>query len=204
MIFHLSFFNDPYFVMKDQTKNFPMEFFMCLAAWVLMSASEGGLCAEPSSQFFLGDAAASKDVVVLEVVSADTLVLKDGETIKLIGLKAAVPDRKKQDVERDQFGFVLEPKADPLIPVEEEALEFAERLLKGKHVRLEFDAQRSNERYQTLAYAFLVDDGVFVNAEILRQGFADLQIRVPNLKYASKLREAYQEARLQQRGLHGR
>ncbi len=190
--------------MKDQAKDFLGKIFVWLIVWGLVSAAGGGLCAEPSSQFFLGDAITYKDVVVSEVVSADTLVLKDGETIKLIGLKAAVPNTKKRDIERDKFGFVLETKADPIMSIEEEALEFAEGFLKGKHVRLEFDAQRSNEQYQTLAYAFLVDDGVFVNAEILRQGFADLQIRAPNLKYAPKLREAYQEARSQQRGLHGR
>lgn len=190
--------------MKDPAKDFLVKIFIWLTVWGLVSALGGGLCAEPSSQFLLGDALAYKDVVVSEVVSADTLVLGDGETIKLIGLKAAVPDRKRQNIERDKFGFVLETKADPIMPIAEEALEFAEGLLKGKHVRLEFDAQRSNEQYQTLAYAFFVDDGVFVNAEILRQGFADLQIRAPNLKYAPKLREAYQEARSQQRGLHGR
>jgi endonuclease YncB( thermonuclease family) len=49
----------------------------------------------------------------------------------------------------------------------------------------------------------LLDNELFVNAEILRQGFAFLQIRPPNTKYSKELREAYTEARLEKRGLQG-
>ncbi len=43
----------------------------------------------------------------------------------------------------------------------------------------------------------------FLNAEILRQGFANLSIRPPNMKFAKELREAYREARAEKRGLQG-
>ena len=66
-----------------------------------------------------------------------------------------------------------------------------------------FDSEKNSEDYKTLAYVFLLEDDTFVNAEILRQGFAFLSIRPPNMKYAKELREAYKEARAEQRGLQG-
>jgi len=38
--------------------------------------------------------------------------------------------------------------------------------------------------------------------EILKQGFANLQIAAPNLKYSDLFRAAYREARTEKRGLH--
>ncbi len=143
-------------------------------------------------------AAAYQKVKITRVVSADTIELENGERVHLIGLKAPKPPKKKK-VEKDEFGFVVE-NVDPWTPVEEEAFDFAKRFLEDKYVRLEFDIDKRNEGY-TLAYVFLIDGNVFANAEILKHGFADLQITPPNLKYADTLREAYREAKKEQRGL---
>jgi endonuclease YncB( thermonuclease family) len=141
-------------------------------------------------------------VLVERVVNAGTIVLEGGEKIKLIGLKAlAAPRRAKMDY--DEKGFIVVPEhVNPVTSVDEEAFEFAKHLLEGKMVRLEFDAQKKTENFETLAYVYLVDKNTFVNAEILRQGFASLQIAAPNLKYAEPLRAAYREARAEKKGLH--
>lgn len=156
---------------------------------------------------FFGDAPRYRQVKVAEVTAADIFVLEDGETIRLIGLRAPEGPRRRKDVERDKFGFVVEEEADPVVPVEEQAFAFARELAQGKTVRLEFDVEKKDARFRTLAYVFLVgEDGeeIFVNAEILRQGFADLHLQPPNMTYAARLREAYTDARRERRGLQGK
>ncbi len=138
--------------------------------------------------------------VVEKVVSADMIRLDNGERVRLIGLKAPRPPQPAK-VEYDERGAVIE-KEDPTETVEDQAFEFAKTLLLGHEVRLEYDSQKKDTDFYTLAYVFRADDGTFVNAEILRQGYANLHLIPPNLKYEEKLRSAYQEARQERRGLH--
>jgi micrococcal nuclease len=144
-----------------------------------------------------------EDVIVQEVLKADTLVLQNErkERVKLIGLRAPEAPKKKKMDERDTNA---PPKpVDPFNSIEEQALEFAKELLEGRHVRLEFDVERNNEDHAAWAYVFLLKDNTFVNAEILRQGFARLSVHPPNTKYADGLRAAYKEAQTEKRGLQG-
>jgi len=139
---------------------------------------------------------------VSKVISADTISVDDGHAkrIRLIGLTALEPPRQKNK-EVDEFGIIIK-EADPTTSLNEQALNFTSKLLLNKKVRLEFDVNVLDDRQNTIAYVFL-EDGTFVNAEILRQGFANLKIRPPNTKYADQMREAYREARQEKRGLHG-
>ncbi len=141
------------------------------------------------------------DVVVQEVLRADMIRLENGETVKLIGVRAFGKPARKKKVERDEHGFIIKGKVDLEVPVEEQAQEFVTELLEGKHVRLEFDAEQKDDEYKTLAYVFLINDNTFVNARILERGFADLQIQAPNLKYAPQLRDAYLEGRAYSHGM---
>ncbi|MBI5415897.1 MAG: thermonuclease family protein [Candidatus Omnitrophica bacterium] len=158
-------------------------------------------CAQTSLVALNGQDGRYNDILVQEVVNADTLVLENGETVRLIGVRALGQPQKKKRLQRDANGFVIEEKPDPQTSVEERAAQFAGELLEGKHVRLEFDAAPKDDRYRTLAYVFLIEGDVFVNAEILRRGFGDLHIQPPNLKYAAQLREAYREASAYRRGM---
>jgi micrococcal nuclease len=145
-----------------------------------------------------------KDVVVDKIRRADLIELESGEKIRLIGLKAPEAPRLKEKSDRDGHGFVVEEKATPQTPLREQAYDFVKTLLEGKHIRLEFDVEKNDPDHHTFAYVFLLKDNVFANAEILRQGYADLQIQTPNTKYAEKLRAAYREAFKERRGLQNR
>ena len=164
---------------------------------------------ESNFDFFFKTAEQYKDVVVKEVLSADTIRLQGkvgekDELIRLIGLRAPEPPKKKtEDIKRNEYGLVIKEPVSPLTPLEKKAFEFVRELLEGRHVRLEFDVEKNSEDHKTLAYVFLLENDTFVNAEILRHGFAYLSIHPPNMKYAEKLRKAYQEARAQQKGLQG-
>jgi len=139
-------------------------------------------------------------ILIEKVVSADYFILESGEKIKLIGIKAPKPPRRKE-IEVDANHIIVH-KENPIISTDEKAMDFAKELLEGKYVRLEFDSEKKDGEFRTFAYAFL-PDGTFVNAEILRQGFANLNISPPNTKYSDTLRKAYQEARSEKRGLQG-
>ncbi len=157
---------------------------------------------------WLGKPTEYNKVSVVDVVSTDTIKIdgpKGKEKIKLIGLYCPDTDKykkeRRKDVEYDQHGFRIEKPVDPLENINDKPLEFVRELLLDKTVRLEFDVDRSESDGTTSAYVFLTKDGTFANEEILRQGYADLQIRPPNTKYEDKLRAAYQEAREEKRGL---
>jgi micrococcal nuclease len=142
------------------------------------------------------------EALVEKVMTADTIKLNNGKKIKLIGLKApALPRRPSLEEHLDKYGFELEKEINPQTTLEEQAIEYVRNLLEGQTVRLEYDTQRKAGDALTLAYVFLKEDNLFVNAEILRQGFATLQLSPLNDRYAEQLRAAYREARQEQRGL---
>ena len=158
------------------------------------------------AQLFYGAADRYEDVIVDEVLTVDTFRLNNGERIRLIGVRAPkelTVRRKKRKQKRDKYGFVIKEKEPPFVPFNEKSINFVRELVEGKHLRLEFDVQKKDDKYVTLAYAFLLDDNTFINTEILRQGIAYLSLGPVNKKYERELRAAYQEARKELRGLHG-
>jgi len=77
----------------------------------------------------------------------------------------------------------------------------------GQLVRLEFDQANAHighkDRYKrTLAYVFL-EDGTFLNAEIIKQGYGFAFTRFP-FKYSEEFTRYQREAREQGQGLWGR
>jgi micrococcal nuclease len=142
-----------------------------------------------------------KKVLVAKVLTPDTIELESGERVQLLGLLGPRAP-KVQYEERDEHGFIIPKDVDPATSAEEDAFKLVRTLLEGKKVRLEFDSQRRNEDNVLQAYVFFMD-GSLVNAEILRQGAANLRITPPNVKYADQLRSAYQEARREMRGMQG-
>jgi micrococcal nuclease len=81
------------------------------------------------------------------------------------------------------------------------AAEFTRNLVEGKRVRLEFDVERHDKYGRILAYVYLVDDGTFVNAKIIEEGYASLMTYPPNVKYADEFVKLYRQARENNLGL---
>ncbi len=176
-----------------------------LCALILSFCRAGFAQSRTNFEFFLGSNTSEyQNIVVKKVISADVFTLESGEKIKLIGLRAPEPPKiVRENVKRDEFGFVIKERKNSEINLEEDAFYFVQNLLEGKHVRLEFDAEKKDIRHRTFAYAFFLKSNIFINAEILRNGFSYLQIRPPNTKYAEELRKAYREARQEKRGIQG-
>ena len=129
---------------------------------------------------------------VPRVVDGDTLVVspnpnpasREGDRIRLIGVDTPESVAPNRPVE--YFG--------------KEAAEFTRRQCEGRRVRLVFDPAETQDRYgRTLAYVYL-EDGTFLNAEIIRQGYGFAYTRFP-FAYLEEFRALEREARAARRGL---
>lgn len=125
--------------------------------------------------------------VVERAVDGDTVVLVGGERVRYIGVDT--PE--------------LHHPRKPVQPYAREAMEFNRRLVEGKKVRLELDVEPRDKYGRTLAYVFL-EDGRFVNAELLKEGYAQLLTIPPNVRYADLFVGLQKQAREAKRGLWGR
>src|ERR1700728_330248 len=66
-----------------------------------------------------------EEVLVVKVVASDLIVLEDGRRIKLIGIESAgLPPRPY--VKYDDKGHVIEEPVEPTIPLQEQALAYAQ------------------------------------------------------------------------------
>jgi len=114
---------------------------------------------------------AGVDFTVERVVDGDTLVVSGGRTVRLIGVDT--PETK-----------------DPRRPVGcfgKEASEFTGSLVpRGTRIRLVGDVEQRDRYDRTLAYVYRLPDGLFVNAELLRRGYAQVLTIAPNVAHAEE------------------
>ena len=93
---------------------------------------------------------------------------------------------------------------DPSQPVQcfgREASAFNKQLVEGKTVRLEKDVSETDRYGRLLRYVFVGD--LFVNAELVRQGFAQVVTYPPDVKYVDLYLQFQRKAREANRGLWG-
>jgi len=138
------------------------------------------------------------NIFVKRVIDGDTIQLESGERVRLIGIDTPEmheSDKLYRDSQRtgQDVGIIQE--------LGRRAYEFTRKLVEGKRVSLEFDVEKYDKYRRLLAYVFLKNEGIFVNAEIIRQGYASLMTIPPNVKYADLFVKLYQEARQNRRGL---
>src|SRR4051812_39102195 len=73
------------------------------------------------------------------------------------------------------------------------------RLVAGRRVRLVYDAERRDRYGRLLAYVYR--DGVFVNAALVRAGYARTLTIPPNVRFAERFAGLARDAREHRRGL---
>jgi len=136
-----------------------------------------------------GDATAipaGDDRTVARVVDGDTIVLDDDVRVRLIGIDT--PETK-----------------DPRRPVECFGQEASAHMIKllpaGTRVRVVYDVERTDRYGRTLAYLYRASDGLFVNAAMVRDGFASAYTVPPNVAHADEFVALNREARETGRGL---
>ena len=126
---------------------------------------------------------------VTKVVDGDTFWIDDGtrkgQKIRLIGVDA--PETRRTSG-RDIGYYGVESK------------NFLTELLIGRAVRLAYDVDRTDRYGRTLAYVYL-KDGTFVNATLLKRGYAMVMTVPPNVMYAEEFVDYQRQARRKKRGL---
>jgi len=137
------------------------------------------------------------DILVKRVVDGDTLLLESGERVRLIGIDT--PEiHESEKLYRDSRKTGEDVAA--IKALGRRSYGFTRQLVEGKRVTLEFDVERKDRYDRLLAYVYL-KDGTFVNAEIVKQGYASLLTFPPNVRFADLFLKLYHEARQGQRGL---
>ena len=121
---------------------------------------------------------------VKKVIDGDTFLLENGEKVRLIGVDT--PE--------------LHHPTKPVQYFAEEARNFTGKLVEGKKVRLEFDWQERDKYGRLLAYVYLLEGNLFLNAEIIKQGYGFAYTKYP-FKYLEEFKEYEREARSKAVGL---
>lgn len=78
---------------------------------------------------------------------------------------------------------------------------FNARLVRGRRVRLRTDVEERDRYGRLLAYVYRATDGLFVNAELVRRGYATILTVPPNVAHAGELLHLERAARRSGRGL---
>jgi len=134
---------------------------------------------------------------VERVIDGDTLKLSNGERVRLIGIDTPESkDNAKLRKDSKRTG----QNAKEIIEMGKWAADFTRKLVEGKEVKLEFDVSQRDKYGRLLAYVYLTD-GTFVNAEIIKQGFAQVMTIPPNVKHQDLFLRLQKEARENRRGL---
>ena len=122
--------------------------------------------------------------VVREVLTGDSVRLKGGKILRYAGLHA--------------------PPLQSIIPLMRQyganALDFNKSLVEGKNIVIEWGSQIRDNQNNLIGYVYL-EDGTFVNLEMIKSGNAKAVVMAPNLRYAGNFRQAELKARREKKGI---
>jgi micrococcal nuclease len=122
-------------------------------------------------------------VKVVRVIDGDTVEIEGGERVRYIGIDTPETVDPRKPVQC--FGV--------------EASKKNKEMVEGKMVRLEKDITDRDKYNRLLRYVWVGD--VFVNLELVKQGFAYSYSYPPDIKYQDRIVKAQEEARGAKRGL---
>ena len=128
------------------------------------------------------DFSADQSYRVLKVIDGDTIKIEykgQTESVRLIGVDTPETVHPNKPVEF--FG--------------KEASAFTKNLLLGEDVYLRFGNEDRGKYNRILAYVFRAPDGLFVNLEIVRQGYGKAYVKYPFLDFGQNERVLGQKTR---------
>ncbi|MEA1872263.1 MAG: thermonuclease family protein [Chloroflexota bacterium] len=118
-----------------------------------------------------------EQALVTSVIDGDTVELADGRRVRYLGIDTP---------EQGEY-------------YAEEAIARNKELVEGKTVELQRGDRDQDEYGRLLRYVYV--DGVFVNAELIAQGYAKAYIFDPDDRYSQILVQLEQYAKMRERGL---
>ena len=161
-----------------------------LGAVLALLVLGGAACADreppPAPSPATGNLPAGVDVEVRKVVDGDTLEVTGGERVRLIGVDT--PETVDENRPVGCFGKEASGFTASVVPP-------------GTQVRLVGDAEQRDRFGRLLAYVYRRADGLFVNAELLRRGYAQLLTIPPNIAHTDEFAALARQAREGSQGL---
>ena len=131
----------------------------------------------------VSNVAGGKEYIVKKVINGDTIQLDNGQTVKYIGIET--PELSLKEGGSEFFA--------------KQASRYNQRLVFMKKVRLEFDKKKQDSDGRLLAYVFVKQ--LFVNAELIKLGYAKVNIVPPNDKYKNMFLDYEAKAKMSEKGL---
>jgi micrococcal nuclease len=128
---------------------------------------------------------------VTRVIDGDTIEVRLGggtEHVRLLGIDTPETHHPTKPVQC--YGKEASARTTDLLPA-------------GTDVRLERDEEERDTYGRLLAYVYRSSDGLFVNLDLVQQGYASLLTIRPNVAHLSDLTAAESNARSQGLGLWG-
>jgi micrococcal nuclease len=133
--------------------------------------------------FSIAETSIAKEYVVRKVIDGDTIQLETGETVRYLGIDA--PELFLKEGGSEFYA--------------KEAARFNKKLVLLKKVRLEFDAEKKDHYGRLLAYVYVKN--VFVNAELVKGGYARAAVKPPNIKHKEAFLDLQKKAMDEEKGL---
>jgi micrococcal nuclease len=160
-----------------------------VATVAVLAAATGCDATAPTSETIASNGTLEANATIDYVVDGDTVdVLIDGreERIRLIGIDT--PETKRPDTDIECYGPEATAFTESLLPV-------------GTPVRIERDTVNRDDYGRLLGYLYRADDGIFINYELVRQGFAQPLSIEPNTTYRDLFVDAASAAEQANAGL---
>jgi len=162
---------------------------MVLAALALSACDRFEAASAEPTTTLSAPAGLVANAVIDFVIDGDTVdVIIDGreERIRLIGIDT--PETKKRNSPIECFGPEASAFTELLLPV-------------GTPVYIERDIVNRDDYGRILGYVYRADDGIFVNYELMRQGFAQPMSIPPNDAFAALFADAARAAEADNAGI---
>lgn len=176
----------------------PLIFFVLLVSALFTAAQRFAAHQLAATSVPVAESGAYGDVPVVHVYDGDTIKLVNGEKVRLIGIDTPESSQNKKlfrDAERSGEDI------NKILAMGRKAAAHTRGLLDGRRVRLEFDIERRDKYGRLLAYVYRLDDGIFINQEIISNGYAYPMTIPPNIRHADEFRKLFREAQEARRGL---
>lgn len=120
---------------------------------------------------------------VTRVIDGDTIVLNNGARVRYIGIDTPELSDTRPSIRRMAYA----------------ARGYNRRLVAGSRITLEYDIERFDKYHRLLAYVYVND--LFVNAEMVREGYARTLTYPPNVLHTSLFERLQNEAKNDERGI---
>ena len=147
---------------------------------------------------FIGLPAQAGDIFTVRHVSdGDTLVLQDGQKVRLLGVDTPEMHDTRRNRDDARRNHLSEKTVGEFA---KKAKQFMKDSVEGRAVRLEYDWERKDKYGRTLAYVYRQPEDTFMNAEILREGYGFAYLAFP-FKYSEEFRRLANEAKEKGKGL---